>query len=136
MYLPDARDAVAALTGKVRAGGLLSFTVRNGDALAYRPGVRGQWSAALDAFDATTYINELGAPASAHRLDEVLSWCGELRLDVEHWYGVRVFTDGSGANAVPHPETLDECLAAEVEAGRRDPYRWFGSQFHIIARRQ
>lgn len=136
MYLPDARSAVAALAARARVDGLVSFTVRNGDALAYRPGVRGQWRAALESFDATTYVNELGAPARAQRLEEVLSWCRELSLEVERWYGVRVLTDGLAPDVLPDPEVLDECLAAEVEAGRRDPYRWFGSQFHIIARRR
>jgi hypothetical protein len=119
----------------VRAGGLVSFTVRNGDALAYRPGARGQWRAALEAFDATSYVNELGAPATAHRLADVLSWCDDLGLEVERWYGVRVLSDGLQDDA-PDPETLDDCLAAEVEAGRRDPYRRLGSQLHVIARRR
>lgn len=135
MYLPDGRSAVAALAAKVRVGGLVSFTVRNGDALAYRPGIRGQWASALEAFDSRSYVNELGAPARADRIDEVLSWCRELNLDVEQWYGVRVLTDGWPVDVSPDPAVLEECLAAEVEAGRRDPYRWFGSQFHIIARK-
>ena len=127
---------MAALSRKVRMGGLVSFTVPNGDALAFRPGVRGQWGAALAAFDATTYVNELGAPARAHRLEEALSWCRDLGMDVEQWYGVRVLTDGKDADAAPEPDVLEQCLAAEVEAGRRDPYRWFGSQLHIVARRR
>lgn len=135
MYLPDAREAVAALAGNVRIGGLISFTVRNGDALAFRPGVRGEWRAALGAFDARTYVNELGAVATAHRIEEALAWCDELGLDVERWYGVRVLTDGCAAEVLPDTASLGDCLTAEVEAGRRDPYRWFGSQVHIIARR-
>lgn len=136
MYLPDARAALATLGGLVRAGGLVSFTVRNGDALAFRPGVRGDWPAALAAYDATTYTNELGASATAHRLADVLDWCDELGLDVEGWYGVRVLTDGVPAGAPPDPDTLAACLAAEVEAGRREPYRRFGSQLHVIARKR
>lgn len=135
MYLPDAREAVAMMADRVRPGGLVSFTVRNGDALAFRPGIRGDWPGALAAFDATTYVNELGAEATAHRLDEVLDWCRSLNLEVEQWYGVRVLTDASPNEVSPDPNTLDDCLGAEVEAGRRDPYRRFGSQLHVIARR-
>lgn len=135
MYLPDARTAVRELAARVAPRGLLSFTARNGDALAYRPGIRGEWDAALRAFDAESYTNELGARATAHRLDEVLGWCGELGLEVLGWYGVRVLTDGVDPEQMPNPDTLASCLEAEESAGRRDPYRRMASQIHVIARR-
>lgn len=134
MYLPDGAAAVRQLAARVRPGGLLSFTVRNGDALAFRPGIRGDWGAALAAFESSGYVNELGADATAHRLDDVLAWCTDSDLDVEAWYGVRVFTDPVDPDAVPHPGSLADCLAAEVEAGQRDPYRRLASQLHILAR--
>ncbi|MGH3352376.1 MAG: class I SAM-dependent methyltransferase [Nocardioides sp.] len=134
MYLPDGEAAVRALVRQVRPGGLLSFTVRNGDALAFRPGIRGQWAKAIAAFDGTTYVNELGADAEAHRLGDVIGWCERASLRVEAWYGVRVFTDGRDAADTPDPDSLQECLTVEVEAGRRDPYRRMASQLHIIAR--
>ncbi len=134
MYLAKPRAAFQRLAAHLRPGGLLSFTVRNGDALAYRPGVRGDWNAALEAFDATTYVNELGARASAHRLEEVLDWCRDSDLTVEAWYGVRVFTDGVDAAAMPDERTISQCLRAEAEAGRRDPYRRLASQLHIVAK--
>lgn len=134
MYLPDAATAVRQLAELVSPSGLLSFTVRNGDALAYRPGIRGDWKAALHTLDADTYTNELGAQASAHRLDDVLSWCRELGLTIEAWYGVRVFTDGVDPEALPDESTLALCLKAEEEAGRRDPYRRLASQIHVVAR--
>ena len=78
MYLPDARQALRQLMGN--PGHRISLTVRNGDALAYRPGARGQWRAAL-AFHSTSYVNSsvrtpgrtdstrflAGAPTSASR---------------------------------------------------------------------
>lgn len=134
MYLDDARAAVATLASKVANGGALSITFRNREALAYRPGLRRQWQRALAAFDATTYVNELGADAQAHTLDDVTSWCEEAGLRVERWYGVRVLTDGASADEMPDPGTLADCIAAELEAGRRDPYRRLGSQVHVIAR--
>ena len=65
----------------------------------------------------------------------VFRWCEQLGLTIESWYGVRVFTDGHPADELPDPATLSDCLAAELEAGRRDPYRLLGSQIHVIARR-
>lgn len=135
MYLPDTSAALAALTARVAPGGRLSFTFRNGDALAYRPGLRGQWREALAAFDSDIYVNELGANAHANRLEDVLRWCENLGLTIETWYGVRVLTDGRPADELPDPKTLSDCLAAELEAGRRDPYRNFGSQIHVVAHR-
>lgn len=134
MYLDDARAAVAALRRRIASGGALSLTFRNRDSLALRPGLRGQWQRALEGFDATTYVNELGADARAHTLQEVTSWCEDLGLTVERWYGVRVLTDGVPADRKPDPRTISDCLAAELEAGSRDPYRRLGSQLHIIAR--
>lgn len=134
MYLPNAETAVQQLAERVSPRGLLSFTVRNGDALAYRPGIRGDWEAALRALDADTYTNELGARASAHRLEDVLGWCRNIGLTIEAWYGVRVFTDGVDPEALPDDSTLTRCLKAEEEAGRRDPYRRLASQIHIVAR--
>jgi 2-polyprenyl-3-methyl-5-hydroxy-6-metoxy-1,4-benzoquinol methylase len=134
MYLDDARAAVQTLASRVTRGGVLSVTFRNREALAYRPGLRREWRQALAAFDATTYVNELGAAAQAHTVDEVAAWCEESDLEIERWYGVRVLTDGASADEMPDRESLADCIAAELEAGRRDPYRRLGSQIHVIAR--
>ncbi|PWJ25008.1 methyltransferase family protein [Branchiibius hedensis] len=134
MYLPDPAAALNDLVARAQSGGLLSFTVRNGDALAYRPGIRGDYSGALASFDNLAYRNELGADARAHTLEQVVGWCADLGLSIESWYGVRVLTDGLPASVSPEDVDLESCLAAEVEAGRRDPYRRFGSMLHFIAR--
>ncbi|MFJ9392824.1 class I SAM-dependent methyltransferase [Nocardioides sp. NPDC101246] len=134
MYLDDPEAAVSALAARVAGGGTLSITFRNGAALAYRPGLRRQWQRALASFDATTYVNELGAEARAHTLEEMTAWCEASGLQVERWYGVRVLTDGVPADEIPDQHTLADCIAAELEAGSRDPYRHLGSQLHVIAR--
>lgn len=87
MYLDDARAAVTALSRRVASGGVLSLTFRNRDALAYRPSLRGQWQRALEGFDATTYVNELGASARAHGLHEMTGWVEGPGLIVERLYG-------------------------------------------------
>lgn len=135
MYLDDPREALRRLASHARPGGVVSFTVRNGDALAYRPSARAQWAAALQAFDSDgTYVNELGVSARAHRLSQAQSWCDELAMTVTSWYGVRIFTDTYPPDAtIADVGDLLACLTAETKASRLDPYRHLGSQLHIVA---
>jgi S-adenosylmethionine-dependent methyltransferase len=136
MYLDDRAAAITTLAQRVAPSGALSITFRNGHALAMRPALRRDWSAALEAFDTSTYINELGVEATADRLEDVTTHLGAVGLRVEAWYGVRVFNDAvSSEMDVPDDEDLAALLDAEDQAGRRDPYRWMASQFHVIARR-
>lgn len=135
MYLPDAEVAIESLSKHVKPGGVLSITFRNGDALAYRYGLRGEWRRALASFESNEYINELGADTKAHSLAEISTYCERRSLQIEAWYGVRVFTEGVPVDLREDAiYDLQHCLAAEVEAGQRDPYRAMGSQLHLIAR--
>jgi S-adenosylmethionine-dependent methyltransferase len=136
MYLVDRSVAIATLAHRVRAGGLLSVTFRSGHALAMRPALRGDWGAALAAFDTDRYTNELGVEARADLLDDVVGELAGCGLELVEWYGVRVFNDAIASDAdVPDDVDLTDLLDAEDRAGRRDPYRWLGSQLHLIARR-
>lgn len=47
------------------------------------------------------------------------------------WFGIRVFTDH--LVDVPVPEDVEAVIAAEAEAGRRDPYRQLGRLLHVLA---
>lgn len=136
MYLDDRRAAIAALADRVEPHGLLSVTFRNGHALAVRPGLRRDWAAAVDAFEGSRYTNEIGVSARADHLDVVLDDLDSCGFEVVAWYGVRVFNDAVGPDVdVPGDEDIAKLLQAEDLAGRRDPYRWFGSQIHVVARR-
>lgn len=55
MYVEEPDPLVAGLARMLAPGGLLSLLVRNGDALAMRPGLSGDWRSALAAFDTTAY---------------------------------------------------------------------------------
>jgi S-adenosylmethionine-dependent methyltransferase len=133
MYLDDRRRALQMLTARVASGGLLSVTFRNGSALAFRPGMRQQWQGALAAFDAGDYVNELGVPAHADRLEEVQDDLRSLGVRTRAWYGVRVFTDpASVEQALPSSDELALLLDAEEQAGKREPYRRIASQIHLI----
>lgn len=135
MYIEDRTAAVARLADRVSgAGARLSITVRNGHALAMRPGLRGDWNGAIAAFGAEGYTNEIGAEARADRLEDVSADLELAHMEVVNWSGVRVFNDAVSADAAPPRGTeLEQLLDAEDLAGRRDPYRWMASQLHIVA---
>lgn len=136
MYLDDRGAAITTLADRVAPNGLLSVTFRSGHALALRPALRGDWAGALAAFDSDRYTNELGVEARADLLDDVLDELGSCGLDLVEWYGVRVFNDAVSPDiAVPEAADIADLLDAEDRAGRRDPYRWLGSQLHVIAKR-
>ena len=137
MYLADRTTAISTLADRVAPQGLLSATFRSGHALAMRPALRSDWAGALAAFDTDRYVNELGVEARADLLDDVVSELALCGLDLVEWYGVRVFTDGVASDAaVPEGVDFAELLDAEDQAGRRDPYRWLGSQLHVVAQRR
>ena len=134
MYLDDWTQAVGDLAERLRTDGRMSITFRNGHALAMRPGLRGDWAAALSAFDSTAYVNELGLTARACRADEIEEALAAAGLRPLSWHGVRVLTDAVAADVIPpDPETLELLLQAEERAGSREPYKWMASQLHVIA---
>lgn len=136
MYLPDPGPLLDAVTRLVRPGGIASLLVRNGDALALRPGLRGDWAAAAAAFDGAAYQNRIGVAARADRRAELTAELERRQLVLEQWYGVRLFTDLAADDApLPDGETLAAIVAAEERAGRTDPYRHVAALLHLVARR-
>jgi S-adenosylmethionine-dependent methyltransferase len=132
MYFEDPGPLLAAMAGVLAPGGMLSLLVRNGDALAMRPGLMGDWRAARSAFDSDVYVNRLGVPARADRLSDLAGRLGVLGMDVREWYGVRVFTDLAPDDAAL-PEDLESLLECEERAGARDPYRGVAPLIHVVA---
>ncbi len=136
MYLPDPAAALDAVARVTAPGGIVSLLVRNGDALAMRPGLHGDWAAAAAAFDGTGYLNRIGVHARADRLEDLAAALAARELDVQCWYGVRVFTDLADDDApVPDADRLRLLLQCEERAGRSDPYRTVAALLHVLARR-
>jgi S-adenosylmethionine-dependent methyltransferase len=142
MYLDAPRPAVVELCARVAPGGVLSLVARNADAMALRPGLRRDWAAVQHLLDSAagphpSYVNELGVPARADRLEELASLVAGRRMHVEAWYGIRVLTDGVRVDEpVPDdPGELTALLDAEERVGRTDPYRRLGTLLHVIGRR-
>ena len=136
MYFADPAPLLDAIAHVVAPGGLVSLLVRNGDALAMRPGLLGDWETANAAFEGTGYHNRIGVDARADRLDELTAQLERRGLTVPQWYGVRVFTDAAASDAeLPDEATLEAVLHAEERAGRTDPYRHVAALLHVIATR-
>ena len=133
MYLPSLDDTVRALVRACRPHGIVSLLTRNRSGIAMRAGMRGEWAAALEGFDARSYDNRLGVTdVRADEPSEVRAALAAAGAVCTAWYGVRLFTDHWGQE--PPGDDFTELLAAEEEAGRRDPYRSLAALTHTIAR--
>ncbi|MFF9766432.1 class I SAM-dependent methyltransferase [Streptomyces sp. NPDC053086] len=142
MYVEEPDPLVAGLARMLAPGGLLSLLVRNGDALAMRPGLSGDWAGALAALDTTVHLprsrtgSTEGAPARlgpdvrADRLATLTATLDGIAAPLHAWYGVRVFTD-TAADDAPVPDDLETLLAVEERAGRTDPYRRVAALLHL-----
>ncbi|MYS23725.1 MULTISPECIES: class I SAM-dependent methyltransferase [unclassified Streptomyces] len=132
MYVPDPEPMLAALARVLAPGGLLSLLVRNGDALALRPGLLGDWASALHAFGTDGYTNRLGLATRADRREALTATLAGFSVPLRAWYGVRVFTDTASdlARAPMDSGELALLLAAEERAGRTDPYRSVAALLH------
>ncbi|KUM82169.1 class I SAM-dependent methyltransferase [Streptomyces curacoi] len=130
MYVEDPDPLVAGLARMLAPGGLLSLLVRNGDALAMRPGLAADWAGALAAFDTTAYRNRLGRDVRADRLAELTATLAGIGAPLHAWYGVRVFTD-TAADGAQIPADLEALLAVEERAGKTDPYRSVAALLHL-----
>jgi S-adenosylmethionine-dependent methyltransferase len=137
MYFPDPDPLLDAIAQVVAPGGLVSLLVRNGDALAMRPGLLGDWDGARQAFEGVAYRNRIGVDARADRLADLSAALARRRMPVSRWYGVRVFTDAAASDApLPDDATLAAILRSEEQAGRTDPYRHVAALLHLIAVRE
>ncbi|HEX7134404.1 MAG TPA: methyltransferase domain-containing protein [Iamia sp.] len=135
MYLDDPRPLVAALCALAGPGGVVSVVAKNVEVMAVLPVLRGEWAAALAAFDEDRQLNGLGLETrgdSIETLERALAGHGVTPLA---WYGVRLFTDGWLPQR-PATDPEDEVLAVELEASRRDPYRRLSRLFHLVGQRR
>lgn len=129
-YTEAPGPAVAAVLTQLRPAGVLSLLVKNRSALALRPGLEGRYRDALASFETATEQNRLGAQTYAHSLADVRHMLAG-QAEIAAWYGVRVFTDHLGD--APPSDAFEDALAAELRAGRTDPYRAVARLLHVIA---
>ena len=134
-YVDRPTPLVTALCRCVAGGGVVSVMALNAKTLAVRPALARRWTDALGAFDATGEHGVLGVDTRADTVEGL----GE-RLRAEHveplaWYGVWLFTDWIDLSDADASE-VEEVVAVELEASRRDPYRQLSRVFHLVARKQ
>ncbi|MGW4301091.1 class I SAM-dependent methyltransferase [Streptomyces sp. NPDC004376] len=154
MRVEEPDPLVAGLARMLAPGGLLSLLVRNGDALAMRPGRAGDWTAALAALDATALLprsrsesdgestgEQPGPRGRAERLAVLTATLDGIAAPLHAWYGVGVFTDLADADdtatAPPSPPSsypatdVPGLLDVEERAGCTDPYRGVAALLHV-----
>jgi S-adenosylmethionine-dependent methyltransferase len=133
MYLPSLKGTVEALVAAARPGGLVSLLTRNQAGLAMRAGMSRDWPGALVAFDTRRYTNRLGLDdVRADLPSEVQAAFHDTGSVVLAWYGVRLFSDHW--DTTEQPSDFAGLLAAEEQAGRRDPYRALAALTHTVVR--
>ncbi|MGA5897795.1 class I SAM-dependent methyltransferase [Streptomyces venetus] len=142
MYVEEPDPLLAGLARMLAPGGLLSLLVRNGDALAMRPGLSGDWAGALSGFDTVSSLphsrtdsnggtpTRLGLDVRADRLKDLTATLAGIGAPLNAWYGVRVFTD-TAADGAEVPADVETLLAVEERAGRTDPYRGVAALLHL-----
>ena len=135
LYLDDPEPMVAALCALVRPGGVVSIVTKNARTLAMRPGRRGDWKRAMEAFDSAREVNVLGIETRADTVDGISRLLLRHGVDPVAWYGVRLFTEEWGRDQ-PRTDSGDAVFAAELEASRRDPYRQLSRLFHLVGVRR
>ena len=84
----------------------------------------------LRAFGTLDYTNRFGLRAHAHSPDIIDRAVAPFGWQRQRWYGVRLFTDHLDEPA-PTDAELTDVLAAELEAGGRDPYRQVAPILHL-----
>jgi S-adenosylmethionine-dependent methyltransferase len=134
MYLDDPAPLVSAVCGLVRPNGIVSIVTKNRRTLAAGPAYQGDWRVALRSFDGERQVNGLGIDTRADDPDDLTERLRDRGIELIAWYGVRTFTEG-WARDRPPVDPVDDVLAVELEASRRDPYRQMSRLFHLVGRR-
>lgn len=133
MYLEDPRPMIRGLAAAVRPGGVVSVLAKNASALAVRPALKGRYHEALALLDTNRAAGHLGTVTRGDTVEGLSGSFTGAGIDVERWYGVRVFTDHLGDR--PPGDDLPDVLELEWEAGRREPYRSVARLIHIVGRK-
>jgi S-adenosylmethionine-dependent methyltransferase len=131
MYVDDPGVSLSILRSIARDGAVLSLLEKNRDALAMRPGLRGDYEEALRVLDDPIATGNLGIRNRSRSVEE---W--RALLDAAGWrfdsaVGIRLFSDPADDHLTD--DAFEQLLRLEREAGRRSPYRDIARLIHIAA---
>ena len=133
IYLENPDPLIEALSSIARPGAVISILTKNAEALAMRPALEGRYKDALASFDSSREVNRLGIETRTDTVPEFSAKLKSFGVELERWYGVRVFTDHLD-DRTSDPD-LQDLLDAEWEAGWRDPYRRVARMVHFVGRK-
>lgn len=134
-YVEEPGPMVESLSTLCAPGGVVSIVAKNRSTLAVQPALESRWTDALSAFEASHQMNRLGFETRADEIDDLVALLARSGVTLVNWYGVRLFSDGW----TPMDENygnIDDLLALELEAVRRDPYRQLSRLFHLIEQKR
>jgi S-adenosylmethionine-dependent methyltransferase len=134
-YLEEPEPLLRSLCDLARPGGVVSIVAKNACTLAVRPALDGDWAGALAAFDAERQVNGLGLDTRGDTVEGLGVELARFGAEAIAWYGVRLFSE-RWARDRSADDDVDDVLAVELEASRRDPYRQMSRLFHLLARRR
>lgn len=137
-YVGDAVSLLEALSGPLRAGGLLSLISINRYSEPFRAAVMWQdLDAALELLDArTTHSALFDAPIELRAASEFVTWLTSMGFTVLGQYGIRCVNDYITDNAVKSdPDFFARLLRLEIELSSRFPYYLLARHFQIVAQK-
>lgn len=146
MYLPSTEPVIAGLARHTRPDGIVALAIRTTTSALWRPAARQDWKATLAAFEEAdrarrdsrdvAYINEIGTPARAVDLDQVVACAARYDLALEAWYGVRIAVDSEELDppAPADPQALADLIDVEERLGATDPFRHLGQLALVVLR--
>lgn len=132
MYTADPRVGLEQLRSLVRQGGGLSLLEKNADAIALRPGLRGDYAEARRVLHDRVSAGRLGIQNRAHTIEEWDRMLRETGWTLVDWIGARLFSD-LAPDAVSD-DAFEALIALEREAGELESYRRMSRLVHIWAR--
>jgi ubiquinone/menaquinone biosynthesis C-methylase UbiE len=131
MYVDDPGSCLDTLRSISEEGTVLSLLEKNRDALAIRPGLKGDYEEALRVLDDPIAAGNLGIQNRARTVEQWAELLSAAGWRTHSWAGVRLFSDVADDD-LPS-DRFEQLLTLEREAGVRHSYRSVARLVHISA---
>lgn len=125
----DVATAFAAMSERVRPGGLMSILVSNPAASVIARALAGEPIAAL------AELADLDVSAARVSPDVVQRLCRSVGFVVESRHGIGVFSDLVPGAALDQPGARDALDQLDAEAAGRSPFAEIAARVHVLVRR-